>query len=146
MYSTAQAFKYAIPPALGTGAGYSLTASPKFNILAIDKYGLSVTSKDQYSNQNNLSYNVDVRYPNGTIAPSGLNFGANKKDPNYTFNYEDNVQAFGGTPQRQYSLIFKLSEESPSTVSSGRFNVYHNEAQVSGVSGVLDGRDRKSVV
>lgn len=140
MYSAAQTFKYATPPALGTGAGYSLSSSPKFNILAIDKYGLNVSSRDQYSNQNNLSYNVDVRYLNGTIAPYGLNFDTGKKDPNYTFTYEDNKEAFSGVPQRQYSLVFKLSEESPATTSSGRFNVYHNEAQVSGISGVLDGR------
>lgn len=139
MYSSPQTFQFATPPALGTGAGYSLKKSPKFNILAIDKYGLNVTSKDQYSNQNNLSYSVDVRYPNGTIAPSGLNYITGVKDPNYTFTYDDNYNAFSGAPQRQYSLVFKLSEASPSTTSSGRYNVYHNEAQISGISGVLDG-------
>jgi len=139
MYSSPQTFQYATPPALGTGAGYSLKRSPKFNILAVDKYGINVTSKDQYSNQNNLSYSVDVRYPNGTIAPSGLNYATGLKDPNYTFTYDDNYTAFAGSAKRQYTLVFKLSEASPSTTSSGQYNVYHNEAQISGISGVLDG-------
>jgi len=139
LYTSQQGFQFATPPDLGTGAGYSLTKSPKFNILAVDKYGLNVTNKDQYSNQNNLSYKVDVRYANGTIAPSGLNYETGLKDPNYTFTYEKNLAAFSGNPQRQYSLIFKLSEASLATTSSGRFNVYHNEAQLSNISGVLDG-------
>jgi hypothetical protein len=139
MYSTPQNFQFATPPALGSGAGYSLRKSPKFNILAIDKYGTDVTSKDQYSNQNNLYYNVDVRYPNGTMAPSGENYSIGIKDPNYSFTYDDNYRAFHGSPKRQYTLVFKLIESSPSTVSSGKFNVYHNEAQISGISQVLDG-------
>ncbi len=139
MYTSPQTFKYSTPPAVGTGAGYSLSRSPKFNLLAIDKYGLNVTSRDQYSNQNNLSYSVDVCYPDGTIAPNGLNFSTGIKDSNYVFSYDDNLLAFNGSRKRQYSLTFKLSEASPPTTSSAKFNIYHNEAQISGVSSVLDG-------
>lgn len=139
MYTRAQNFLSATPPLLGTGAGFSLKKSPRFTILPVSKYNLDVTSKDQFSNQNDLSYSVSVFYPNGTIAPSGLNFETGIKDPSYTFSLDDNALSFGGTPQREYSLVFKLRESSPFTESSGKFNVYHNAAQISGISSVLDG-------
>jgi len=139
VYSTPQTFLFATPPAVGTGAAYSLKGSPKFNILTIDKYGQNVTSLDQYSNQNNLSYAIDVLNPDGSFAPSGLNYETGLKGPTYSFAYQDNFNAFNGNPKRQYSLVFKLSEASPATTSSGKYDVYHNAAEVSGVSGVLDG-------
>lgn len=139
MYTGTQTFQYQTPPAIGAGLGYSLKKSPKFTLLAIDKYGANVNTKSQFSSPNDLYYNVDVLYPNGTVAPSGLNFETGLKDPSYTFSYEKNTSAFYGYPQREYSLVFKLSENSPSTTSSGQFSVYHNAAQVSGISGVIDG-------
>lgn len=138
-YTGTQTFQYQTPPALGTGVGYSLKKSPKFNLLVVDKYSSDVNTKSQYSNPNNLSYNIDVRYANGIIAPNGLNFETGLKDPSYTFSYSGNNTAFAGSPQREYSLVFKLSETSPPTTSSGQFNVYHNAAQVSGISGIVDG-------
>jgi len=138
-YTGTQSFQYETPPALGTGVAYSLKKSPKFNLLVIDKYGSDVSTKSQYLNPNNLYYNVDVFYTNGAIAPSGLNFETGLKDPSYTFSYDKNNTAFSGAPQREYSLVFKLSETSPSTTSSGKYTVYHNPAQLSGISGVIDG-------
>ena len=139
MYTSSQTFTFGAPPSVGIGAAYSLKRSPKFNLLVVDKYNLNVTSKDQYSNQNNLSYSVDVRKMDGSYATYGSGYAVDIKDPNYTFSYEDNVQAFSGTPRREYKLVFKLYETSPATVSSGQYTVYHNAAQISGISGVLDG-------
>lgn len=138
-YTGTQSFQYETPPALGTGIAYSLKKSPKFNLLVVDKYGTDVNTKNQYSNPNNLYYDVDVFYTNGTIAPSGLNLETGLKDPSYTFSYEKNITAFSGAPQREYSLVFKLTELSPPTTSSGKYTVYHNAAQLSGISGVIDG-------
>jgi hypothetical protein len=139
MYSTPQTYLPQTPPSLGTGAGYSLNKSVNFNILAVSKFNIDVINRDQYVNQNNLSYAVDVFYPNGTIAPLGNNYVTGVRSPNYTFSYGDNVNSFSGDPQRQYSLVFKLSEASPPSTSSGKYDIYHNEAQISGVTSILDG-------
>jgi hypothetical protein len=139
-YSSPQTYTAATPPSVGNGVAFSLKKSPRFNFLIADKYNQDVTSKDGYSNQNDLSYSVDVFYGNSTTAaPSGIDFESGIKDPNYLFSYEKNSNAFAGNPQRRYTLVFKLRETSPSTVSSGQYFVNHNEAQLSGVSGVIDG-------
>lgn len=135
-----QEYSYAIPPAVGNGSGVALSKSPSFNLLVVDKFGQDVNSRGQYGEQNSLSYSVDVFYPNGVIAPSGANFETGLIGPNYTFSYDKNLSAFNGSPQRNYKLAFKLFETSPPTTdSSGVFSVYHNQAELSGVSQVLDG-------
>ncbi len=113
--------------------------SPKFNLLVVDKYNQDVNSRSQYSEQNSLYYNVDVLYENGTTAPNGLNFETGLKDPNYTFSYEKNTGAFNNSPQRNYTLVYKVFETSPASSSSGQFSVFHNKAELSSVSGVIDG-------
>jgi hypothetical protein len=135
-----QRYTYATPPAIGEGSGVAMYKSPKFNILTVDKYGQDVNSRAQYSEQNSLYYNVSVYYSNGIIAPNGTNFETGLKDPNYTFTYEKNTGAFNNSPQRNYTLAYQLFEVSPAASSSGKFNVYHNQAELSGVSGVLDGK------
>jgi hypothetical protein len=134
-----QGYTYATPPAIGGGSGIAMYKSPRFNVLVTDKYGQDVNTRSQYGEQNSLYYNVDVLYPNGTTAPSGSNFETGLVGPNYSFSYDKNLSAFNGSPQRNYSIVFKLFETSPATSSSGTFNVYHNQAQISGVSSVLDG-------
>lgn len=134
-----QGFNYSTPPAVGTGSGVSLYASPKFNISLVDKYGLNVTSSNQYSNQNSLYYNVDVKTINGAFAPNGgQNYETGLKNPSYSFTYEDNTGVFG-VPTREYSLVFKIYETSPASSSSGIYSVYHNEAEIGSISGVRDG-------
>lgn len=134
-----QGYTSATPPAVGGGSGIAMYKSPRFNVLVTDKYGQDVNTRSQYGEQNSLYYNVDILYPNGTIAPSGSNFETGLVGPNYSFSYDKNLSAFSGSPQRNYSIVFKLFETSPATSSSGTFNVYHNQAQISGVSSVLDG-------
>ncbi len=134
-----QGYNLAIPPAVGSGSGIALYKSPKFNLTLVDKYGLNVNSSAQYGNQNSLYYNVDVHYPDGTLAPNGSDYETGLKNPVYTFTYEKNTGAFNGSPQRNYSLVFKVHETNPASSSSGQYNVYHNEAEISSVSGVLDG-------
>lgn len=135
-----QGYNQAIPPAVGNGSGVSLYKSPKFNVILVDKYGLNVNSATQYTNQNSLYYNVDVMYPNGTLAPNnGQNYETGLRNPTYTFNYEKNTGAFNGSPQRSYNLVFKVYETNPASSSSGQYTAYHNEAEISSISGVIDG-------
>jgi len=140
IYTFNQGFNFSLPPAVGNGSGVSLYKSPKLSLSLIDKFGLTVNSTNQYSNQNSLYYNVDVKYPNGSFAPNGgQNFETGLKNPYYTFTYEKNTGVFNGSPQRSYDLVFKLNEVSPATTSSGIYSIYHNEAQISGVTSVNDG-------
>lgn len=139
IYTFNQGFNSATPPAIGAGSGIALYKSPKLSLSLIDKFGLAVNSSNQFSNQNSLYYDVDVKYPNGTFAPNGQNFETGLKNPSYTFTYEKNTGVFSGVPQRNYQLVFKIREISPASTSSGTFLVYHNEAQISGVSSVQDG-------
>ena len=139
MYSFQQAYSSATPPAVGEGSGICIPENATLTISAVDKYGQTVNSRGQYGGQNHLSFDVDVRYTNGSFAPSGYNFETGLVGPNYVFTKEKNSQAFGGNPQRTYRLTFKLKESNPSTTSSGRYTIYHNEATISGFSGVLDG-------
>lgn len=140
IYSFNQSYNSATPPEEGNGSGISLTKNPSFNLSLVDKYGLSVNSASQYGGQNSLSYNVSVQYPNNVYAPNnGLNYETGLKNPSYVFDYSKNVDAFNGSPQREYKLTFQVNEQSPVSSSSGRYLIYHNESQISGVSGVIDG-------
>ena len=135
MYTFNQGYTSGLPPAVGNGSGISLSKDAKINLSVIDKYGLPVTSRTQYGGANNLYFDVDVRYLNGALAPSGRNFETGVIGPSYTFSYEKNLAAFSGIPRREYSLVFKLRETSPPTTnSSGKFNIYHNIAEISGFS------------
>lgn len=139
MYTFQQSFTKATPPAIGGGSGICIPENASLSISALDKYGQSVNTRPQYVGQNSLSFDIDVRYTNGTIAPSGLNFETGLIGPTYVFSKSKNIQAFSGNPQRAYRLTFKFKEQSPYSLSSGRYTIYHNEAVVSGFSGVLDG-------
>ena len=139
MYTFQQIFTSATPPETGQGSGICIPEDASLSLSALDKYGQSVNSRQQYRGQNNLSFDVDVYYTNGTIAPSGTNFETGLVGPSYTFTKEKNWTAFSGEPQRSYMLSFKFKEQSPLTTSYARYKIYHNEAIVSGFSGVLDG-------
>ncbi len=128
-----QNYDFATPPAVGDGSGIALYKNPKLNLSVVNKYGLSVDSSAKY---NSMYYDVDVLYANGTTASS--NFETGLKNPVYDFTYEKNTGVFS-SPQRSYSLVFKVNETSPPLVSSGKYTVYHNEAQISSISGVTDG-------
>lgn len=139
MYSFNQSYTKTTPPAVGEGSGICIPENATLTIAALDKYNQFVNTRSQYGGQNNLSFDVDVRYTNGSFAPSGYNFETGLIGPTYVFTKEKNIQAFSGDPQRAYRLTFKLKESNPSTTSSGRYTIYHNEATLSGFSGVLDG-------
>ena len=139
MYTFQQSFTRATPPAVGEGSGICIPENAILSLSVLDKYNKAVNSRQQYGGQNNLSFDIDVRYTNGSFAPSGSNFETGLVGPTYIFTKQKNIQAFDGNPQRSYSLTFKLREQSPSSVSSGIYSIYHNEAVISGFSGVLDG-------
>jgi hypothetical protein len=137
MYTFDQNYDSASPPAIGGGSGVSITKDPKFTFAVIDKYNRTVSSKSQYGGANNLYFDIDVAYANGTIAPNGRNFETNIIGPTYTFTKEKNSTAFNGSPKREYSLVFKLKETNPASQSSGVYKIYHNPATISGVTNVL---------
>ena len=139
MYSFQQLYTQATPPEIGHGSGICIPEDATLTIAALDKYGQAVNSRPQYGGQNHLSFDVDVRYTNGSFAPSGSNFETGVIGPKYVFSKEKNISAFAGNPQRAYRLTFKFREQSPASLSSGRYTIYHNEATISGFSGVLDG-------
>lgn len=142
MQTFQQSYTYATPPQLGTGQGIALERDAKITLSVIDKYGQSVVSRNQYGGQNSLYFDVDVRYLNGGLAPSGRNYETGVIGPTYIFGYDDNVVAFSGNPRRNFSLVFKLRETTPATTnSSGQFNVYYNAAEISGISSVRDGTE-----
>lgn len=137
MYTFDQNYDSASPPAIGGGSGVSITKDPKFTFAVIDKYNRTVSSKSQYGGANNLYFDIDVTYTNGTIAPNGRNFETNIIGPTYTFTKKKNSTAFNGSPKREYSIVFKLKETSPPSQSSGVYKIYHNPATISGVTNVL---------
>lgn len=137
MYTFDQNYDLASPPAIGRGSGVSISKDPKFTFAVIDKYNRTVSSKNQYGGVNSLYFDVDITYPNGSIAPNGRNFETNILGPTYFFTKEKNSTAFNGSPKREYSLVFKLKETNPASQSSGVYTIYHNPATISGVSNVL---------
>lgn len=139
MQTFQQSYVSATPPALGTGSGIALLKDPRFTLSAVDKYGQNVVSPSHYGGVNSLYYDIDIRTEAGLIGANGLNIATGIIGPTWTLTYENNSYAFGGNPRRNYQVVFKLNETSPSTVSSGSFKVYHNAAEVSGFSGVVDG-------
>lgn len=137
--TTSQQYSFATPPALGAGEGYSLFKDPKITLSVIDKYQQPVTSRAQYNGANSLYFDVDVRTIGGLIGVGGLNLDTGVVGPTYQFTQEKNAQAFGGIPRREYTLVFKLKEVSPATSSSGQYKIYHNTAEISGVTSIVDG-------
>lgn len=139
MQTFQQSYTSATPPAIGTGSGIALQKDPKFTLTAVDKYGQNVTTSSQYGGVNSLKYNIDIRSEGGLMSISGQNIATGIIGPTWTFTQENNAYSFGGTARRNYQVVFKLIETSPSTSSSGVYKVYHNPAQISGFSGVVDG-------
>ncbi len=140
MQTFQQKYTSATPPAIGNGSGIALNKDPKFTLTAVDKYRQSVITPAQYGNINSLYYNIDLKTENGALmGVSGQNIATGVIGPTWTLTQEMNAQAFGGTPRRNYQVVFKLYETSPATSSSGTFNVYHNPAEISGFTSIADG-------
>lgn len=144
MQTFQQSYSSAAPPAIGSGSGISLNKDPKFTISAVDKYGQNVLTAQQYGGVNSLYYNIDLRTEGGLMGINGQNIATGIIGPTWTLTKENNSYAFGGNPRRNYQVVFKLIESSPSTSSSGVYKVYHNAAEISGFSGVVDGTSGSS--